>query len=701
MSRGKNKKAGLSGNRTDSEDPNELDRRIFVGNLPTSRMTKKEMEEMFSRYGKISALTMLHGYGFVQYERQEDADAAVIAENGRIYKGYRLDIKKAAEGRKMNKAQSRSSPSRRELYTYGDSQEPRRDRSPLRSSPRRDREPRDNRDSRTARETREPREQRDIRDTLESRDVREGHNSREVRDARELRELRDPRDIRDAREVRFRDTRDVRDLQNLFERYRDARDPRDPLYRFDDVLDKYRLEDFYRKKEDFYERFRDPLDRHPDDRYKREERRREELYRQFFEDLQRRVDAERPVDCSVVVVNKQSKEYAESLGRKVRDLGMMVDLIFLNTEVSLTQALEDVSRGGSPFAIVITQQHQAHRSCTVNILFGTPQEHRNMPIADAMVLVARHYERFKTETREKEREDMARQAAKMSAEAVLKERCPPLEEGIRGPNPPGIMTLLGLIADNRYVTADEIDKVILYLRERKERLLAISADPLPAQLSRPSLGQTSAQSLDGSSTIASNQSHQMSQQMTQQLTSAATAAQTVSNSQQELQAKILSLFNSGAASTVNPNPPSTATASVSVQGQSYGNMSNSQQRASGQMDAASLGPPPQRSQPVMSQHPNSMVQGEAVRGAVPRPIQSPQMQGLYGQLPIRAQAPGSLPRPGVSTGINFDNPSVQKALDTLIQSGPALSHLVSQTAGQAVRSGPPQQQSMGSYPRHY
>lgn len=61
------------------------------------------------------------------------------------------------------------------------------------------------------------------------------------------------------------------------------------------------------------------------------------------------------------------------MGRKVRDLGMMVDLIFLNTEVSLTQALEDVSRGGSPFAIVITQQHQTHHSCTVNILCGTPQ----------------------------------------------------------------------------------------------------------------------------------------------------------------------------------------------------------------------------------------------------------------------------------------------------------------------------------------
>lgn len=43
------------------------------------------------------------------------------------------------------------------------------------------------------------------------------------------------------------------------------------------------------------------------DRLKREERRREELYRQYYEEIKRRFDAERPVDCSVIVVNKQTK----------------------------------------------------------------------------------------------------------------------------------------------------------------------------------------------------------------------------------------------------------------------------------------------------------------------------------------------------------------------------------------------------------
>lgn len=31
----------------------DLERRLFVGNLPTDHMTREEMEEIFSKYGKI------------------------------------------------------------------------------------------------------------------------------------------------------------------------------------------------------------------------------------------------------------------------------------------------------------------------------------------------------------------------------------------------------------------------------------------------------------------------------------------------------------------------------------------------------------------------------------------------------------------------------------------------------------------------
>lgn len=38
---------------TNSQNPRDMERRIFVGNLPTSLMDRKDMEELFSPYGKI------------------------------------------------------------------------------------------------------------------------------------------------------------------------------------------------------------------------------------------------------------------------------------------------------------------------------------------------------------------------------------------------------------------------------------------------------------------------------------------------------------------------------------------------------------------------------------------------------------------------------------------------------------------------
>ncbi|NWZ27339.1 NCOA5 protein, partial [Asarcornis scutulata] len=611
----------------------------------------------------------------------------------------------------------------REPYAYGDGRDTRRDRSPLRGSPRRD--PRDGRDGRNGRDSRDARDirARDMRDARDHRDPRDLRDLRDPRDIRDPRDLRDPRDVRDFRDPReplydrYRDPRDMRNPRDMRDPRdardpRDMRDPRDPLR--DETYDRYlRLEDYYRRKDDsYYDRYKEHFDRAPQiqralfvlsfcglvsDRLKREERRREELYRQYYEEIKRRFDAERPVDCSVIVVNKQTKEYAESVGRKVRDLGMVVDLIFLNTEMSLTQALDDVSRGGSPFAIVITQQHQVHRSCTVNIMFGTPQEHRNMPQADAMVLVARNYERYKTESREKEREEIARQAAKMADEAVLqeRERPPPVEEGARGGHPPGIQTLLNLLADNRYLTAEETDKVINYLRDRKERLLRGSTDSLQAPMSRQSLGAPSASSLGSQSSLPSAQAHQGSQP----LVSAPSVPVSSANPQQELQAKILSLFNSGAAAAAVANSSSATSAGTSggTPSQNFASMASGQAR-SAQMSAGNLNQAQQRLQTPSAQLP--ALQGPS-RNAGPRPGAPPPAQALYGQHQNRLPAPGSVPaqRP-VSSGINFDNPSVQKALDTLIQSGPALSHLVSQTVAQG-RAGSSAQQPMGSYQRHY
>lgn len=341
-----------------------------------------------------------------------------------------------------------------------------------------------------------------------------------------------------------------------------------------------------------------------------------------------------------------------------------------------------------------------------------------MPQADAMVLVARNYERYKTEVREKEREEIAKQAAKMADETILQERERPtgVEESSRGGHPPGIQSLLNLLADNRYLTTEETDKIINYLRERKERQLRTSAESLPgesaavrpggrgwvgtgrgslpplspppaASLPRQALGASSGSSLTSASSLPSSQALQSSQ-----------AATTVaSTTQQELQAKILSLFNSGAAVAAAAAVANSGSAGGPTQNpSSFGTTSGTAGRAA-PLSGTGL---PQAQQRAPAQGPQFPSHPGSGRGAGPRATAPQTSQPLYQN---RAPAPSGAvaTRPVPSSGINFDNPSVQKALDTLIQSGPALSHLVSQTVAQSRAVNPNLQPLGASYQRHY
>lgn len=154
------------------------------------------------------------------------------------------------------------------------------------------------------------------------------------------------------------------------------------------------------------------------------------------------------------------------------------------------------------------------------------------------------------------------------------------------------------------------------------------------------------------------------------------APASTNSQQQELQAKILSMFNSGASSAVAASP------SPAPQPQGY---------------TSSLGPQ------------NTGLQSSLSVGGVPKTaVVQPQsmMSARPAPRPPVSRMPGPQ-RPAVTagTGINFDNPSVQKALDTLIQSNP-INHLVNlggmgqapRSAPQGMDQGPP---PMSHYSRHY
>lgn len=67
------------------------------------------------------------------------------------------------------------------------------------------------------------------------------------------------------------------------------------------------------------------------------------------------------------------RAYAESVEDRVKNLGILVDILFLKDEALLTQTIDDIARRGSLYAMVISPQNETHGSVTVNILHGNPQ----------------------------------------------------------------------------------------------------------------------------------------------------------------------------------------------------------------------------------------------------------------------------------------------------------------------------------------
>ena len=67
---------------TSSNDPKLIKARVFIGQLNTSKCTKKDVEKVFAPYGKLLGVLLLHGYGFVQYEDEECAKKAIKEAHG-------------------------------------------------------------------------------------------------------------------------------------------------------------------------------------------------------------------------------------------------------------------------------------------------------------------------------------------------------------------------------------------------------------------------------------------------------------------------------------------------------------------------------------------------------------------------------------------------------------------------------------------
>ncbi|CAN7939106.1 unnamed protein product [Ixodes hexagonus] len=564
---------------SDTSDPARASSRIYVGNLK-KHILREDLEKLFIKYGTIQGIS-LHkgGFGFVQFREEEEAQAAVKGEGGIFFKGCLLQLKvcTAQESRRPLRAGSREResrdyhqdhPDRRPAMSMGRDRSPiRRDfderefkrdeRSPMgkpfdRSPPRRgdDGFPPDRRFGRE-----ESRYGRDGPPPPYGRDEfpRGGPPGGPPRDG----PPRDgpPRDgpPRDSYGGRYgRDERyPGRDDRGYGRDELPPRPfPRDPR---GEGNGRYPRDGYWGGRDDYsghrgreepplgppgYPRDEPPL------RPTRIEPPPPPAFRPEAAALRK------PNDCEIIVLRRQNRSYAEMVERRLKNLGMQVDLLFLKDEALLSRALEDLTQRGTLFAVVVTDQHELHGSVTVNILYGVPQEHRNMPLDDALKLVARQF-----------REQMeAQEAAAGGADRLGPDR--------------ELQFLLKLLVDGKYLSIPELDRILKYVTDRRDKQLL---------LERGESAQQQPRTVGGAAAPA---------ETTAERPKLVAPPEEEKPSQQELQQRILSMIGQPA-----PTSPTTVV----------------QQ------------PAPQQVAPAVE--------------------------------------------PSASTYINFDNPSVQRALDNLIHNG--------------------------------
>nr|CAH7724352.1 unnamed protein product [Callosobruchus chinensis] len=381
--------------RTDKQfmtDPATVSSRIYIGGIAKT-VIPGDLEMIFGKYGKVVGISINPtGFAFIQYEHEEEAQAAIEGENEAALHGKTLHVRKA-----FNPG-STPNPKAKQPHNT-----PKQKPAPPPPPP-----------------------------TAGPQQAPPAHNDRDLKDGNMEEErpiIRPPASVPEPQMHRqggscslFSGRRGGRGGGQGPPPSRSRSNERGPM-RFEPpphIMDNYNREPFHGRNDPPYRCPPPMFDAPP--------------------------LAPEKNDCEIIVVAKALTEYAEFIESKLKHLGLLVDLLFPNEDVPIGKVLANISSRGCLYAILVMPANEEHRSLTLNILHGTPQEHRNMPVEDAMILISRDFEAY------------------MKGEHLA----PETARSIMDRHPVPMQMLLNLLAENRQLTRFQYDRLITYLQERRD-----------------------------------------------------------------------------------------------------------------------------------------------------------------------------------------------------------------------------------------
>ncbi|XP_076650171.1 nuclear receptor coactivator protein neosin isoform X2 [Halictus rubicundus] len=598
------------------KDPATVNCRIFVGHLQTDDMTKHELEEHFSKYGKVIGSAINRGFGFVQFEEEQSAQKAIQNENGAMFKGRRIDVRPAKkdsqsagvgpkpQGGPNNQFNSNnnhfnpgsdsfSSGSFGGNSSFNVNQSFGSDAS-MSDTPKGNNMPNRNDQFNDGNQNNDQfgnQNRNNGNDQFNNMMQNKGNNqfspgnqnrggnqfgpggNQNKPGGNQNRNVNNQNNLNQSggggggvnsgggggrtRGNRAGKNRNKNRDNSGGNNFRD----RSPMNR------NVRLEDKGGRDWDHKQGDRPRNNNFNRDSFNDSNNRYEDFKNNGPRDMNMSFNNTSSTseysnttteknDCEIIVVNKALTEYAESIEARLKKIGLTVDLLFPNEDVLLSRVLGNIASRGCLYAVVVTPVNQEHHSLTLNILHGLPQEHRNMLVEDAINLISRDFANYKAGG-----------------------RSVPLNTPFANErHPDAIQVLLNMLADNHQLTVLQYDRVIKYLEIKREEQVQVE------------LGDV--KDLPTTTTIAVNDPKQA-----------------------ELQSRILNILNSNKANSTAPVPspvPAPTSAPTPVPPATWGSASTAT-TASTTTTTTGVSPSPLLNDPTVQKALDSLLQGNLLK----------------------------------------------------------------------------------------
>ncbi|KAL3426272.1 RNA recognition domain-containing protein [Phlyctema vagabunda] len=87
--------------------------RLFIGNLPSEKVTKRDLFHVFHKYGRLAQVSIKQAYGFIQFHDTASCYAALTSEQGTEVRGKKIHLEISKPQKNTRNAQKAAPPVRR------------------------------------------------------------------------------------------------------------------------------------------------------------------------------------------------------------------------------------------------------------------------------------------------------------------------------------------------------------------------------------------------------------------------------------------------------------------------------------------------------------------------------------------------------------------------------------------------------------